>query len=190
MSGKATSEVRFTHYDSESVGAILSSVVQPLYVSTHQDVIADAFYDPERFAERVRGYARSPGFELVAAHLDGQPVGLALGYTLPSNARWWQGLTTPVDAELIAENGVRTFALNELMVHPDFQHRGLARALHDELLDHRTEARATLLVREDNQIAQAAYTKWGWVKIGKLQPFPDSPHYDALILEPLPRVGN
>jgi hypothetical protein len=43
--------------------------------------------------------------------------------------------------------------------------------------------RATLLVSEDNSPARRAYAKWGWRKIGKLQPFPDSPHYDALVLD-------
>ena len=58
-----------------------------------------------------------------------------------------------------------------------------AQALHDELLGHRPEARATLLVAEDNAPAQRAYATWGWRKLGKLQPFPDSPHYDALVLD-------
>jgi hypothetical protein len=39
-----------------------------------------------------------------------------------------------------------------------------------------------LLVSEDN-IPARPYAKWGWRKIGKLQPFPDSPHYDALVLD-------
>ena len=69
------------------------------------------------------------------------------------------------------------------MVHPDWQSRGIGHALHDELLGHRPEARATVLVREDNTPAQRAYAKWAWRKLGKLQPYPDSPHYDALVLD-------
>ncbi len=116
------------------------------------------------------------------------PVGLALGYALPAGARWWAGLTTPAEPGMTEETGRRTFALNELMVSPDWQRRGVAHALHDELLGHRGEDRATLLVREDNTTAQRAYGRWGWQKVGKVQPFPDSPHYDALIL-PLPVRG-
>jgi ribosomal protein S18 acetylase RimI-like enzyme len=108
---------------------------------------------------------------------------LAFGYTLPESARWWHGLTTPVDPALIAETGERTFALCELMVHPDWQRHRIAQALHNELLSHRAEERATLLVREDNIAAQTAYARWGWAKIGKLKPYPDSPHYDALVFQ-------
>jgi ribosomal protein S18 acetylase RimI-like enzyme len=98
---------------------------------------------------------------MVVAEVEGFPRGLALGYTLPD----------------------RTFGLCELIVHPDWQRRGIGHALHDELLGHRPEARATLLVSEDNSAARRAYAKWGWRKIGKLQPFPDSPNYDALVLD-------
>ena len=71
------------------------------------------------------------------------------------------------------------------MVVPNRQGQGVAHALHDDLLGGRAEERATLLVREDNTSAQNAYTRWGWRKVGKLQPYPDSPHFDALVL-PLP----
>jgi GNAT superfamily N-acetyltransferase len=160
----------------------MERVVLPLYEASHPDLIHDPFHSLDRFAERVRRYMQAPGFELVVAEADGVPCGVALGYTLPERARWWDGLTTPVDPGLIAETGRRTFALCELMVHPDWQSRGIGRATHDELLTRRPEERATLLVDEDNAPAQHAYAKWGWRKIGKLQPFPDSPHYDALVL--------
>ena len=84
-----------------------------------------------------------------------------------------------------SETGRRTFALNELMVEPQWQRRGTAHALHDELLRVRPEERATLLVRTDNEAAQTAYARWGWQKVAKVRPFPDSPLFDALIL-PLP----
>jgi ribosomal protein S18 acetylase RimI-like enzyme len=181
MSG--TPEVTFTHYNSETAGEILGTVIVPVYEATHADVINDPFYSAERFVERVRGYMKAPGFEIVAAEMNDEPVGLTFGYTLPESARWWQGLTTPVESSLIREDGHRTFALCELMVHPDWQRQGVAYALHNELLGGRAEERATLLVREDNLAAQSAYAKWGWRKIGKLKPYPDSPNYDALILQ-------
>jgi ribosomal protein S18 acetylase RimI-like enzyme len=68
------------------------------------------------------------------------------------------------------------------MVVPAWQGRGVAHGLHDELLAHRPEERATLLVRDNNTSAQQAYARWGWQKAGKLRPYPDAPHYDALIL--------
>src|SRR5262249_22184740 len=155
-------------------------VVAKLYVETHGDVIDDPFYGSDRFVERVHGYLKSPRFELVIGSIDGIPLGLAFGYGLPKQARWWNGLTTPIDPDFIIEEGSRTFGFCELMVPPDRQGKGFAHALHDELLHGRPEIRAALLVRENNDTAQAAYAKWGWRRIGKLQPYPDSPHYDAL----------
>ncbi len=178
-----TREVTFTHYDSAQVEKILDDAITPIYEATHADVIHDPFYSAQRFVERVRGYLKSASFEIVIAHVDTDPVGLAFGYALPATARWWQGLTTSVDPALITETGHRTFALCELMVHADWQRKGLAHALHNELLHHRAEERATLLVREDNAPAQRAYAKWGWQKIGKLRPFEDAPNYDALVLD-------
>jgi GNAT superfamily N-acetyltransferase len=172
----------FRHVDGSSAEEILDSVVAPVYEASHADVIDNPFYSIERFVERVRGYVRAPGFELVAAYDGDAPVGLAFGYALPVNARWWQGLTTTVDDGFTDETGSRTFALNELMVVPDRQGQGVAHALHDDLLHGRREERATLLVREDNLSAQQAYARWGWRKVGKLQPYPDSPHFDAMIL--------
>lgn len=175
----------FSHHDASTTEPILESVIGPVYEASHADVIGDPFYSADRFIERVRGYVKAPGFELVAAHDDGAAIGLAFGYALPATARWWQGLTTPVPDGFTDETGRRTFALNELMVVPQWQGRGVAHALHDELLRHRSEERATLLVRENNAAAQTAYARWGWKKIGKLQPYPDAPNFDAMIL-PLP----
>jgi ribosomal protein S18 acetylase RimI-like enzyme len=175
-------QASFSHNNFEQAGRIMDTVIVPLYEATHADVTDNPFYNAERFAERVRGYMKAPGFEIVIAEIDGRFVGQAFGYTLPQTARWWQGLTTPVDPDLIAETGRRTFALCELMVHPDWQRHGIARSLHDELFHHRSEERATLLVRDDNTAAQNAYEKWGWTKMATLRPYADAPNYDALIL--------
>jgi GNAT superfamily N-acetyltransferase len=178
-------KITYTHHDAASAAGIFGTVVIPVYEASHADVISNPFYSSDRFAERVRGYMRAPGFELVAALADNQAIGQAFGYTLQPGARWWSGLATAVQDGFTEETGRRTFALNELMVDPRWQRRGIARALHDELLGRRTEERATLLVRSDNEAAQTAYAHWGWTKVAKLRPFPDSPLFDALIL-PLP----
>jgi GNAT superfamily N-acetyltransferase len=170
------------HHGPGDFGAAEEFVTR-LYVAAHADSLHDPFYSVERFVERVRGYARSAQFELVTGRIGDQPVGLALGYGLPEHARWWAGLTTPVDPELIAEDGTRTFGLCELMTDPDWQGRGVAHQIHDELLFNRPERRASLLVAAENETARQAYFKWGWHQIGKLRPYPDSPHYDALILD-------
>jgi GNAT superfamily N-acetyltransferase len=178
----STPPVAFTHYDASSAPAVMDTIIVPAYEASHADVIDDPFYSAARFADRVRGYMRAPGFELVAAIIGGEVAGQAFGYALPANARWWDGLTTAAQPGFTEETGTRTFALCELMVSPAWQARGVAHALHDEILGHRPEERATLLVRENNAVAQRAYAKWGWFKAGKLRPYPDAPHYDALLL--------
>jgi ribosomal protein S18 acetylase RimI-like enzyme len=170
------------HYGQHEADDVLD-IITGLYTASHADVIeADSFLSVDRFHTRLTGYRRSPGFELVIAYA-GEPLGLAFGYPLPREAAWWDGLITSVDPELIAETGTRTFALNEIMVHPGYQGEGVAHALHAELMAHRPEQRATLLVRRDNEAAQAAYARWGYTSIGRLQPFPDAPVYDALVLD-------
>lgn len=182
-------DLTFSRHDPAAAAGILHSVIVPVYVASHQEVIGQPFYSAERFAERFPGYAKAPGFEIVVAHLGGEPVGQAFGYALPPATRWWDGLTTPVPDGFTKETGSRTFALNELMVVPEWQGKGVAHALHDALLGGRVEERATLLVREDNSSAQRAYVRWGWRKIGKSRPFPDSPHFDAMILDLPPDTG-
>lgn len=174
--------VDVTRHDAITATDLLESVILPLYAVTHEDVSTNNFYSDDRAVERIRSYLRAPGFELVVAYAAGAAVGQAFGYTLPATTRWWTGLIGSVPSDFTRETGDRTFAFNELMVHPDWQGRHLAHRLHDELLSARPEERATILVRADNQTARTAYDRWGWRQVGQLQPFPDSPVFDALIL--------
>lgn len=158
-----TDDLRLDHYDAEGVDAIYDELVQ-LYADTHRDLADDPFYGTERFEAYFVKQRAHDGFELVSARLGGQLVGVTFGFT---------------------EQAGEQFGLCELMVSPDFQRQGIARRLHDELLRHRPERRADLFVRKDNLSAQAAYRKWGWTKIGDVQPSPEAPNFDELVL-PLP----
>lgn len=80
------------------------------------------------------------------------------------------GLTTDEDAHFTREDGRRTFALSEIMVDQHYTRRGVAQALHDDLLAERPEERATLLVNPANTTARRAYERWSWIKIGTLRP--------------------
>lgn len=142
----------------------------------------DPFYSPERFADRLRGYTAAPGFLLVAAaERDGELVGFAFGYPLPPGARWWNGLLDDVAPDDVAETGKRTFALCELHVRADRRGQGLATALHDRLADSGCE-RLTVLVRPENP-ALEVYERWGYRRMGRLKPYPDSPVYQALVMK-------
>jgi ribosomal protein S18 acetylase RimI-like enzyme len=158
----------------------LAAAYREAYIGTPQE--QDPFYSRERFIERFHGYTSAPGFELVTAHDGDQLAGYVFGYALPVSARWWNGLLDPVPEGFTDETGTRTFALNELHVRSSWRGRGIASRLHDELIRNRLEDRATILVRPENP-ARVTYLHWGYKVVGRLQPYPDSPVYDALILD-------
>jgi ribosomal protein S18 acetylase RimI-like enzyme len=153
-------ELRIEHYDDRSVDVVYDEMV-PLYVETHQDLAGNSFYTAERFASFFVSQRAHDGFELLTARIGDKLVGVVFGFT-----------------EIPGEQ----FALCELMVSPAYQRQGIAKRLHDELLARRREPRADLYVRKDNAPAQAAYKKWGWTKIGDVQPTPEAPNFDELIL--------
>jgi ribosomal protein S18 acetylase RimI-like enzyme len=156
-------------------------------VSVYVDVYADVddgegFFGEDRYRRQLAGHMAAPGWELVAAHIDGVTVGYIYGFALPADTRWWRGLLTEVPPDFRAEDGGRTVAISELLVRAPWRRRGIARALHDEFLAGRRESRATLLVEPDNVPAQAAYAHWGWHKVAQLRPSWDgAPLYDVLV---------
>jgi len=158
-----TDGLQFARYDAHTVDALYDEMVR-LYADTHEDMAGNSFYTTMRFESFFVRQRAHHGFELVAARKDGRLLGVAFGFT-----------------EIPGEQ----YALCEIMVAPDHQRRGIAKRLHDELLAPRPEHRADLYVRKDNAPAQAAYKKWGWTKIGDVQPTPESPNFDELVL-PLP----
>lgn len=154
-----------------------------VYRDAYADRISNPFFSEERYWQRLEAYGQRDGFGLALGY-NGEDglVGYALGYPLPAGSKWWGGLTTEVDPALLEEDGARTFALNYIMVRQAHRRRGIARHLHDGLMETRSERRATLLVLPENVAAVAAYREWGWRKIGELRPFEDAPLYDAMIL--------
>ncbi|WP_460364067.1 hypothetical protein [Actinocorallia lasiicapitis] len=117
-----------------------------------------AFIAESRRQRAARPCRRAPLFELVIGYIDGTPIGMAFGYGLTTPA-WWEDLEPVVElpADFADEpaDGARTFAFNELAVDLDWQGRGIAHALHDELLSGRPEERATLPARENNTVMTA-----------------------------------
>ncbi|MFC3966486.1 GNAT family N-acetyltransferase [Nocardia jiangsuensis] len=184
--------IAFDHHDAAAARA-RRDTVQHIYEHAYADAIAggDPFEQPGPFMERFDAYTspdRPSGFELVIVTIDGEPVGQTWGWPLGQRSGWWGGLRLDDGdhEEFTAEDGRRTFALSEIMVAKEWTGRGLARALHDELLGGRGEQRATLLVDPVNDRAYDRYARWGWSKVGTLRPnWPDAPTFDVLIL-PLP----
>lgn len=159
--------------------------VRNTLIDVYEDVYAqldDPFHSVERFEDRLRRFHLvSPRWQCVVGTIDGNAVGFAYGFALAADNTWWDGLQSPVEPEAIRENGERTFAVSELMVTLPWRKRGVARAIHEELLAGRSETRATLLVDQEHPRVRALYESWGYRWFGKNQPFPDSPGFDSMI---------
>ena len=183
------SELAFRRYDSAGARAIRDTVAQihrGAYVARIES--GDPFYTVDAFMGRFDTYTSRDGFDLVTAWLDDEPVGQAWGWPLDQarGAGWWRGLINEPEPGFTAEDGKRTFALSEIMVCEPYTGQHIAHALHDALLNGRSEARATLLVNPANEKAYGVYLRWGWRKVAQLRPhWPGAPLFDVLIL-PLP----
>lgn len=138
--------------------------------------------DFEDFAGMWPARVKQPGFRLVIAS-DPEPAGFAFGRPLPADTKWWDGMLTDVPADVTKEWPGRSFGINEIAVLPAWRRRGLAKVMHDELLDGADVERAVLLVRPEAEPARAAYTRWGYQRVGPIRPYEDAPVYDAMILD-------
>ena len=139
--------------------------------------------DAARFADRFRVQRRQPGFVLAEARHGGYLVGYAAGFPLRPSTSWWRHLTAPVPGEVTAEHPGRTFEVAELLVRASWRRQGIGGALHDLILRHRPEERATLAVLPAAAPAQAALRSWGWRKVARARdPDPGSPVADVLVL--------
>lgn len=172
------SNVELRHYGpSETLG--LRDHILPVYEASHADLISRPWWSGEEFWNRlVETYTKTPDFDLVTGQLDGRVVGYAFGS--PSDGAVHQDSVHLVFPELEPAGPVYLF--REFAVHTDVHRRGIGTLIHDELLSHRPEKAALLLVRQDNVPAQAAYARWGWLKAGTKKPFDDVPEFDALVL--------
>lgn len=140
---------------------------------------SEAFFSLPRFAARLDGHSSHPGWACVVGQVDDDVVGYAYGR--PDSAADWEDVTdTTEDTSSFA---VGTFGLCEVMVRLPWRGAGIARALHDELMQDRPEVRASLLVEETHPRVRATYERWGYRTVGRLQPTVDAPQYDAMVLD-------
>ena len=187
---RADADLAFRRYSSTEARTIRADV-QAIYEASYIDAIAsgDPFDSVDAFMHRFDVYTASPTFDMVVAYLDSSPAGQTWGWPLTAKASetgWWAGLLEQPEPGFTEEDGHRTFALSEIMVRQDLASRGIAHALHDELLRARPEQRATLLVEPDNITARRAYLHWGWKPVSRLRPgWDNAPLFEVFIL-PLP----
>ncbi|GAA2626519.1 hypothetical protein GCM10010411_74330 [Actinomadura fulvescens] len=154
-------DVEFEHLDRDATRAIFSQI---------QTVYAAAFpeYSLDGHRDRTFRQLKVPGFETVTARSNGALIGFVYGLPLGEATGWWRGLEPPRAADYTAETGARTFAVIDLAVLPEYRGRGLARRLMDELLQGRTEERATLATSPGKPDIQRMYQRWGWREVGRV----------------------
>ncbi len=176
-----TSDLTYDMIDAEQAQPVLGSLIA-LYLEIYPDP-GDQFHGEDRYRRQITSHMAVPGWRAVTCFANGELIGYSYGFPLPPATRWWQGMQTPVADDFTVEDGHRTFAISEIMVKNQWRRRGIARALHDELLADRPELRATLLAEPENAPAQKAYASWGWHKVAELRPhWTDAPLYDVLVL--------
>ncbi|WKU42634.1 GNAT family N-acetyltransferase [Streptomyces sp. VNUA116] len=147
-------------------------------------LMSKPFNSIERFDERLTAYAQRPGWQAVVAHTTShEPVGFCFGTPLAPNTAWWASMLNPLPDGYTTETGHRTMAFQEICVRKAWRGRGVARRLHDELLDGRPEERVTLLVAPEagDGKVRAVYESWGYEQIGKQKPFEDSPTFAVMV---------
>ncbi|MGW3828916.1 GNAT family N-acetyltransferase, partial [Streptomyces sp. NPDC005071] len=81
------------------------------------------------------------------------------------------------------EDGHRTFGLMELAVRGPWRGQGVARRLHEALLDGINAERVLLNVHPDSKAASSAYRAWGYRKIGEARPWEGPDLYDVMLLD-------
>lgn len=167
----------FHHMTGESAKAVLEAPYVSIYLAIRAEPPYNAGpnYTRERFIERTRVQTEVPGFELVAAELDGEPVGFAFGFTMAAG-RWWGGDATPPPSDVLDVPKLAVVELDLLAAH---RGQGIGKRLLAALLDGRDEPRATLLSRPDTP-AHAMYQRWGWTIVGTVQPAPDAVVADVM----------
>jgi GNAT superfamily N-acetyltransferase len=157
-----------------------------IHADAYAEVIASGrpFAAPEAFMRRFDAHTARPAFDLVLARMGDEPIGQAWGW--PEDDPYPYPQEGPAESRSPDQQDASTFSVAEIMVRHEWTGKGVAHALHDELLSARTERQAELYVRPENEIAYRAYRRWGWRKVGEVQPdLPDAPRFDVLVL-PLP----
>ncbi len=174
-------DLALTHYHRDRLDEIWQTLIDVYAEIYAKEITENPFFSVERFVDRLEGHTKGANWEAVLGEVGSQVVGYAYGYTRRAGKSSWATLRTPLDESLIDETGSRTFTLNEIMVKAPWRKAGIAQTIHNELLSHRSEERAALLVERAHPRVRALYEHWGYQWFGEILPFPDAPLYDAMI---------
>jgi GNAT superfamily N-acetyltransferase len=175
MTTAPTTELRtFTE-----LGAIRGDVLD-VYAQVRAPLLHLPNYAVTAFGERLDRHSDEPGFAVVLAYSNGQPVGYAYGNRIERGDRYWQR-TTPEPAEQYTRQPA--VALKEIGVLAAWRKTGTARRMHDSLLATRDEPYVTLMVNPaagDGKVHRL-YQSWGYQDLGRSQPSAASPVLTVMI---------
>lgn len=161
-----TLDVELELYDGAAARPHLD-MVRSLYAEVYAEPpYCEGDREVSAFAESWDHVVERPDFRLVVARLDHKPVGFAYGYLR----------STP----LVPDQKEPTFFIVELAVRQPWRRRGIARQLHDQLLNG-IAGPISLTVRPEASPALAAYHSWGYQMVGRRRPGPDAPTYDVMV---------
>jgi GNAT superfamily N-acetyltransferase len=173
-------DLRIVRQEAQTVTANLEQIAD-----IYDEVYAEPPYNGgplftrDAFLTRTRSQIAAEGFAFVAATSDAGIVGFCFGFSL--GRRWWGGESSQPPTNVA---NATKYAVIELVMRRPFRNSGAGRKLLGELLRDRREEYATLL-SVPGAAARGIYERWGWHKAGTVQPNPDAPVMDAMVL-PLP----
>ncbi|WP_326596565.1 GNAT family N-acetyltransferase [Streptomyces sp. NBC_01803] len=146
-----------------------------------QEAAEDPFFSLPRFEERLLGHATEGEWRCVIGEIGQQVVGYAYGRR--DNLQEWESVLHPISQDVADYGRQGTWGLCEIMVRSPWRGQGIGYAIHRELTRQQKGPRTSLLVDSRRSDTRAVYERWGYRKVGQMQPGPDSPLYDAMVLE-------
>jgi hypothetical protein len=174
-----------TELDLRHYGHAHAAAIRELLLDVHDEVyegVDDPLAPREAFAKFVDSWSAREDFACFVAY-DGQdPVGYAYGAPLSAASTWRAKVVPALTEAFTAETGVRTFALSELMVRTPWRGTGASKAIHDELVRDRADARMTLLVHKNHVTVRALYEGWGYESVGEVVPLEGATVLCAMVL--------
>lgn len=171
-----------THYAQADFLRVRQQLIDVYAEVYAREAEADPFFSLPRFTARLDGHARRPGWACAVGEISGEVVGYAYGR--PDSVDEWRQVSDVVSPGVYDYGvGDDMFGLCEIMVRIPWRGTGIARTVHDELMRHRPESRASLLVERAHPRVRATYERWGYRAVATSQPFPDAPVYDAMVLD-------